>query len=110
MCRLRERDKPHDTLQHGEVSLDAEAGSCTVSGLPVELTANEFALLELLLSYQDRIFSKEDLGKPALSRPGRAGVERHRSLRLSVAKKARRGWGQRADQHGARHGVRGAPL
>lgn len=76
--RLRERETPRGVLVHGEVVLDAEAGSCTVSGIPVKLTANEFALLKLLLSYQDRIFPKEDLENrlyDALDVPGSNAIE-----------------------------------
>lgn len=59
--RLRERLKAADTLVYDELELDLQRRQCSVKGAALDLTAQEFRLLELLLSAQGRIFSKEDL-------------------------------------------------
>ncbi len=59
--RLRERKRARAPLVYGELTLDPAAGSCSVAGVPLALTAQEFRLLELLLSHQGRVFSRSDL-------------------------------------------------
>lgn len=54
---LRRRDRP-DVYSLGPVSLSVDDRTCTVDGEPLELTAQEFNLLALLLANQGRVFSK----------------------------------------------------
>ena len=45
----------------GPIALDAEAKQVTVDGKQVDLTAKEYAILELLLKNPDKVFSKQNL-------------------------------------------------
>ncbi len=54
---LRRRGRP-DVYSLGPVSLSVDDRTCTVDGEPLELTAQEFNLLALLLANQGRVFSK----------------------------------------------------
>ncbi|MBX9346063.1 response regulator [Chromobacterium vaccinii] len=46
-------------LSHGRLSLDPVARTATLDGAPLELTARELALLELLLSSKGRVLPRE---------------------------------------------------
>lgn len=59
-ARLRDRAKP-DVLRCGRLELVLEDRSCTVAGEPVDLTAQEFRLLSLLVASQNRVFSKDTI-------------------------------------------------
>jgi DNA-binding response OmpR family regulator len=59
-ARLR-RGKGCQLIRHGELELNLEHRSCTVSGEDLVLTAQEFRLLSLLLANRGRIFSKADI-------------------------------------------------
>ncbi len=48
-------------LRRGALQLDAERHRCTVDGSPVELTAKEFRLLEVLMSRPGRVLSRQRL-------------------------------------------------
>jgi len=52
---------PSSRLQIGEILLDRETHSVTVSDLPVHLTPSEFDLLALLMDAPGRVFSRLDL-------------------------------------------------
>lgn len=49
------------TLQTGNIVLDQISRAVMLSGLPVELTRREVALLEVLMGQPGRVFSKADL-------------------------------------------------
>jgi DNA-binding response OmpR family regulator len=59
--RLRERNPNNGRLAYKELELDSNSRQCIVKDEVLMLTANEYALLELLLKNQGRIFSKEDI-------------------------------------------------
>ena len=48
-------------IYFGPVALDTEAKQVTVDGQPVDLTAKEYAILELMLKNPDKVFSKQNL-------------------------------------------------
>lgn len=56
--RLRERS-PSAKLVYKQVELDSQSRQCLVHNQLLNLTNNEYALLELLLKHQGRIFTKE---------------------------------------------------
>lgn len=61
-ARLRARDRGRaDVLRWGDVLLSTEDRSCRVGDVWVELTAQEYHLLALLLEHQGRVFSKDTL-------------------------------------------------
>ncbi len=49
---------PASVLQAGAIVLDRKAMSVTVHGAPIDLTATEFQLLDLLMSAQGRVLSR----------------------------------------------------
>ena len=57
--RLQRSQPEARTLRAGEVEFDLRAMSVTFHGEPVEFTAKELAVLELLMSDPDRLFSRE---------------------------------------------------
>lgn len=58
---LRRRFRSSEKVEFGSVSVDLAAKTATLSGQPVELTAQEFKLLEHLLTHPGRTFSREEL-------------------------------------------------
>ena len=48
-------------LRYKDLVLDPETVTVTVSGNPVQLTAREFKILQLLMSYPKKVFTKENL-------------------------------------------------
>jgi DNA-binding response OmpR family regulator len=52
---------PSKTLSYRDIQIDCEAKRVTASGNDVLLTVTEYAILELLLKYPDKIFSKRNL-------------------------------------------------
>lgn len=52
---------PEDTIQAGHILLDRVARDVKIEGLPVDLTAKEFSLLELLMSNPGRVYSRDQL-------------------------------------------------
>lgn len=48
-------------LTHGALALDQEGMSVTVDGQPVNLTAREFRILELLMVHPKKVFTREQL-------------------------------------------------
>ncbi len=60
--RLREQQQNQNkTLEYGEIILDLEKASCSVGNDTLELTAQEFKLLELLLQQQGKVFSRQSI-------------------------------------------------
>jgi two-component system OmpR family response regulator len=57
----RSAGKPQPTLKYGEVELSPAAGTVTVSGKPVEVTAAEFKLLNYFMHRQGRVISQAEL-------------------------------------------------
>jgi DNA-binding response OmpR family regulator len=61
-ARLRQRRTPQRRfLRAGEIALDLDAGRVEVRGQPVELTAREVSLLEILMRHPDEVLSRERL-------------------------------------------------
>ena len=56
----REEDASH-RLTVGDLTLDSDARTTWKDGMPVELTAREFDLLELLMKHPNRVYSREQL-------------------------------------------------
>jgi len=59
-ARLRGRTRAAG-FRHGSLALDVEGRACTVAGVAVALTAQEFELLHALLERQGRVFVKGEL-------------------------------------------------
>lgn len=59
-ARLRGRTQPR-TLVHGALSVHVDRRVCTVEDVEVALGAQEFRLLELLMTNKDRVYSKDDI-------------------------------------------------
>ena len=59
--RAGQMPHPSSRLQIGEILLDRETHSVTVSDRPVHLTPSEFDLLALLMNTPGRVFSRLDL-------------------------------------------------
>ncbi len=57
------RDRPHRgaNLVHGPVELDETGHTTAVGGVPIDLTAKEFALLRYFLLHPDEVISAEQL-------------------------------------------------
>ena len=51
----------HIILKYKDLVLDPETVTVTVAGNPVQLTAREFKILQLLMSYPKKVFTKENL-------------------------------------------------
>ena len=49
------------TLLHGDIELSPVSGTVTVSGKPVDLTAQEFRILNYFMHRQGRVISQSDL-------------------------------------------------
>jgi DNA-binding response OmpR family regulator len=61
-ARLRERSSPRKRfLRSGGITLDLDTRRVEVRGQPVELTAREFSLLEILMRHPDEVLSRERL-------------------------------------------------
>ncbi|MFD2935285.1 response regulator transcription factor [Spirosoma flavum] len=51
------------TLRYGGIEMNLDAKNVTRDGLPIELTAREFALLEFLMRNQGRVLSKPSIAE-----------------------------------------------
>jgi DNA-binding response OmpR family regulator len=61
-ARLRERRLPRQRfLRAGDIALDLDRRQVEVRGQPVELTARELSLLEILMRHPDEVLSRERL-------------------------------------------------
>lgn len=89
--QLRDKSSAEPRVAYKAVELDSVSRQCIVEGNVLALTANEFALLELLLKNQGRIFSKEDIETRIYSgdeQPGSNTIEVFvSSLRKKLAQK-----------------------
>ncbi len=57
----KEPGEEHAVLKYKDLVLDPETVSVTVAGNPIQLTAREFKILQLLMSYPKKVFTKENL-------------------------------------------------
>ena len=55
------RDNSTTVISHGDISVDSAQRSAWKSGRPVDLTAKEFDLIELLMQNPGRVYSREAL-------------------------------------------------
>jgi len=57
------RGKPvvDDVLHHGDLTLNPAAHECVIGGRPLELTAREFGLLEMLVRAPRQVFNRNQL-------------------------------------------------
>lgn len=55
------KEKDRHILSHKDLQLCVETMSVSVHGQALELTRQEFRILELLLSHPDRVFTKQDI-------------------------------------------------
>lgn len=63
LVQIRRNDNTStgNIISHGLITLDRKNYSVTVDSNPVNLTKQEFKILELLVSHPDRVFSKQDI-------------------------------------------------
>jgi len=54
-------EEDYAVLKYKDLILDPETVTVTVAGNPVQLTAREFKILQLLMSYPKKVFTKENL-------------------------------------------------
>ncbi len=59
--RVKFQSGTQEILQYEDLILDYEKNVASVQGMELSLTAKEFAILELLMKYPDKIFSKSNL-------------------------------------------------
>jgi DNA-binding response OmpR family regulator len=59
--RIQFQKEPQNCLQYNDLILDIGKNTASLQGQEVSLTAKEFAILELLMKYPDKIFSKANL-------------------------------------------------
>lgn len=59
--RVQFQSGAQDYLQHDELILDLGKNTASLRGIELSLTAKEFSILELLMKYPDKIFSKANL-------------------------------------------------
>jgi DNA-binding response OmpR family regulator len=50
-----------NVLEHKNLTLDTEALEVAVNGQPISLTAREFSILQILMSYPSKVFTKANL-------------------------------------------------
>ena len=55
------RRETETRIVRGPISLDSQSRNTYINGVPVELTAKEFDLVELLIRHPNRVFSRENL-------------------------------------------------
>jgi two-component system copper resistance phosphate regulon response regulator CusR len=70
---LQRRGRPEDAfrLRLADLELDALARSASRAGVPIDLTAREFELLEYLLRHQGHVVSREMLARDVWKEPDR---------------------------------------
>ena len=59
--RSGNRNKNADVLTHKNLSLHTKEGRAFVNGKELALTSKEFAILDLLLTHPDKIFSRSNI-------------------------------------------------
>ena len=61
ILRRTTRERQEKNLRRGELEMDVDRHLVTVNGKEVQLTPVEFKLLQTLLSYPERVFTREQL-------------------------------------------------
>lgn len=56
--RVQFQNSQTECLQHNNLTLDLEKNTAFLNGIELSLTAKEFGILELLMKYPDKVFSK----------------------------------------------------
>lgn len=59
--RVQFQEEPKRTLQYKNLVLDSEKNTVHLEGQELSLTAKEYDILELLMKYPDKVFSKANL-------------------------------------------------
>lgn len=59
--RVQFQNGVQNILHYNELTLDLEKNTASLCGIELPLTAKEFAILELLMKYPDKVFSKANL-------------------------------------------------
>ena len=59
--RRARTDRDADSIEIGDIRIDRARKTVTRDGEPLELTAAEYGLLELLVSQRDRVLSRDDI-------------------------------------------------
>ncbi|RHS79731.1 DNA-binding response regulator [Firmicutes bacterium AM43-11BH] len=59
--RVQFQNSQTKCLQHNNLTLDLEKNTAFLNGIELSLTAKEFGILELLMKYPDKVFSKSNL-------------------------------------------------
>jgi two-component system, OmpR family, response regulator len=73
--RVEEQQESHSdnsSVNYGDLTLNPATRSSEWRGVPFDLTASEFNLLELLLRSPERVVSKDELSEKGLGRPREA--------------------------------------
>lgn len=60
-CGSSEAQRAPEILQAGKLAVDTESKTASVDGQELELTAKEYGILELLMRYPHKVFSKANL-------------------------------------------------
>lgn len=58
---LRRGNKEREVLQCGNIVLDVESGKVMVSGVEVALTRLEYKILSSMMSYPDKLFTRDEI-------------------------------------------------
>ena len=61
ILRRSSKQETESKITCGGITLDSQSRSTTKNGMPVELTAKEFDLVELLIRNPNRVYSRENL-------------------------------------------------
>jgi two-component system alkaline phosphatase synthesis response regulator PhoP len=64
--RSRHELQPAHILESGSLRLDADKHAASISGHPITLTPTEFAILQTLMEYPNRTFTRDELIEKAL--------------------------------------------
>ena len=59
--RVQFQNNQTECLQYNNLTLDLEKNTAFLNGIELSLTAKEFGILELLMKYPDKVFSKSNL-------------------------------------------------
>ncbi len=59
--RMHTSNKPESSLQHGKLVIYPEQHTATWSGTAINLTATEFAMLQLFVRSPNRVFSRDNI-------------------------------------------------
>ena len=76
-------------LTHGALVLDTAGRRATLGGEPLDLSARELGVLEVLMMRSGRVVNKEQLAEQLYGWDEEVGAERDRSLRAPPAPQAR---------------------